>query len=126
MSSDSLKVELINIIQSYHKLATEQQALLQQLQMILETDRMDYLIKSFQTTSKQPEAMLSNLQNLETLNEQELFRKHKERLEAEKTKQLQKNELINQVDQGVKQQQRRNLWFDPYSGYKPRNPWEIH
>lgn len=51
----------------------------------------------------------------------ELFRKHKERLEAEKTKQLQ-NELINEVDQEVKQ---RNLWFDPYSGYKPKNPWEI-
>lgn len=54
----------------------------------------------------------------------ELFRKHKERLEAQKTKQLQ-SELINEVDQEVKQQQRRNLWFDPYAGYKPRNPWEI-
>jgi mobA/mobL len=53
-----------------------------------------------------------------------LFRKHKERLEAEKTKQLQ-NELINEVDQEVKQQRKLNLWFDPYSGYKPRNPWEI-
>lgn len=54
----------------------------------------------------------------------ELFRKHKERLETQKTKQLQ-NELSNEVDQEVKQQQRRNLWFDPYAGYKPRNPWEI-
>lgn len=53
----------------------------------------------------------------------DLFRKHQERLEAQKTKQLQKNELINEVDQEVKQ--RRNLWFDPYSGYKPKNPWEI-
>lgn len=54
----------------------------------------------------------------------ELFRKHKERLEAEKTKQLQ-NELINEVDQEVKQQRKLNLWFDPYAGYKPKNPWEI-
>ena len=54
----------------------------------------------------------------------DLFRKHQERLEAQKTKQLQKNELINEVDQEVKQR-RRNLWFDPYSGYKPKNPWEI-
>lgn len=54
----------------------------------------------------------------------ELFGKHKERLEAKKTKQLQ-NDLINEVDQEVKQQRRRNLWFDPYSGYKPKNPWEI-
>lgn len=54
----------------------------------------------------------------------ELFRKHKERLETQKTKQLQ-NELSNEVDQEVKQQRRRNLWFDPYSGYKPKNPWEI-
>ncbi|HHF7000982.1 TPA: MobA/MobL family protein [Haemophilus influenzae] len=54
----------------------------------------------------------------------ELFRKHKERLETQKTKQLQ-NELSNEVDQEVKQQQRRNLWFDPYAGYKPKNPWEI-
>lgn len=68
---------------------------------------------------------LTELGNLKRTSN-ELFRIHKERLEAEKTKQLQKNELINQVDQGVKQQQRRNLWFDPYSGYKPRNPWEIH
>lgn len=54
----------------------------------------------------------------------ELFGKHKERLEAEKTKQLQ-NDLINEVDREVKQQRRKNLWFDPYAGYKPRNPWEI-
>lgn len=54
----------------------------------------------------------------------DLFRKHQERLEAQKTKQLQKNELINEVDQEVKQR-RRNLWFDPYAGYKPKNPWEI-
>ena len=54
----------------------------------------------------------------------ELFGKHKERLKAEKTKQLQ-NDLINEVDREVKQQRRKNLWFDPYAGYKPRNPWEI-
>lgn len=54
----------------------------------------------------------------------DLFRKHQERLETQKTKQLQ-NELINEVDQEVKQQRKRNLWFDPYSGYKPKNPWEI-
>ncbi len=54
----------------------------------------------------------------------ELFGKHKKRLEAEKTKQLQ-NDLINEVDREVKQQRRKNLWFDPYAGYKPRNPWEI-
>ena len=66
---------------------------------------------------------LTELGNLKRTSN-ELFRKHKERLEVEKTKQLQKNELINEVDQEVKQR-RRNLWFDPYSGYKPRNPWEI-
>lgn len=54
----------------------------------------------------------------------DLFRKHQERLETQKTKQLQ-NELINEVDQEVKQQRKRNLWFDPYSGYKPKNPFEI-
>lgn len=53
----------------------------------------------------------------------DLFRKHQERLEAQKTKQLQNN-LSNEVDKEVKQQ-RRNLWFDPYAGYKPKNPWEI-
>lgn len=66
---------------------------------------------------------LTELGNLKRTSN-ELFRKHKERLEVEKTKQLQKNELINEVDQEVKQR-RRNLWFDPYAGYKPRNPWEI-
>lgn len=66
---------------------------------------------------------LTELGNLKRTSN-ELFRKHKERLEAQKTKQLQKNELINEVDQEVKQK-RRNLWFDPYSGYKPKNPWEI-
>ena len=49
----------------------------------------------------------------------ELFGKHKERLEAKKTKQLQ-NELSNEVDQEVKQQRKLNLWFDPYAGYKPK------
>lgn len=66
---------------------------------------------------------LTELGELKRANN-ELFRKHKERLEAQKTKQLQ-SELINEVDQEVKQRQRRNLWFDPYAGYKPRNPWEI-
>lgn len=49
----------------------------------------------------------------------ELFGKHKKRLEAEKTKQLQ-NDLINEVDREVKQQRKLNLWFDPYAGYKPK------
>lgn len=56
------------------------------------------------------------------LNRRELenSRRNQENVQAKETQQL-----LLEIDQGVKQQRKLNLWFDPYAGYKPRNPWEI-
>ena len=56
------------------------------------------------------------------LNRRELenSRRNQENVQAKETQQL-----LLEIDQGVKQQRKLNLWFDPYAGYKPKNPWEI-
>lgn len=56
--------------------------------------------------------------------ELENSRRNQENVQVKETQQL-----LLEVDEALKeekkQQRKLNLWFDPYTGYKPKNPWEI-
>ena len=56
--------------------------------------------------------------------ELENSRRNQENVQVKETQQL-----LLEVDEALKeekkQQRKLNLWFDPYAGYKPKNPWEI-